>query len=151
MMTQSVLLELIVRMVHFLGILGLVGALVTQNFMLKSKLPSDQLKRLAMVDSLYGGSALVVLVAGLSLWLFVGKPTAFYSANPVFMLKLTLFVCVALISLYPTFFLLRNRKQQGGELTIPRSIVRIKRLELLAVAVMPILAVFMARGVGLGG
>ena len=141
--------ESLVRYAHFLGILILASTLVVENVLLKPNTNTDVFKMLTRVDGLYGLGAIITLLAGLALWLWVGKPKAFYTQNPLFHIKLTLFGVIALLSLIPTVFFIRNRNVPGDEIVVPHRIIRIKRIELVMLSVMPLLAVFMARGFGL--
>ncbi|HPF36446.1 MAG TPA: DUF2214 family protein [Candidatus Krumholzibacteria bacterium] len=141
--------ELFVRMLHFVGILILTGALAVQNACLRPSLKPEELRRLARVDALYGASALLVLGAGLAMWLAVGKPKEFYSGNPLFHIKLTLFVVIFLLSLAPTMFFLKHRGAVGKAVAVPARIRVIKRVELALLVFLPLLAVLVARGVGL--
>lgn len=141
--------EGLVRYLHFLGIILLAAMLLTENVLLSDKLQKKLIRRLAIIDAIYGLSALLTLGAGLSLWLFVGKPSEFYSTNIVFHAKLTLFAFVALLSLIPTVFFLKNRTNDAAEIDVPKHIIVIKRIEIGVLFVIPFLAVLMARGVGL--
>lgn len=141
--------ELLVRMLHFLGIVGLTAALAVQNALLRPALTPRELRRLAAVDALYGLSALLVFGAGHALWFFVGKPKDFYTGNPVFHVKLTIFVVIFLLSLVSTVFLLRNRRTASETVAVPARVRALKRTELGLLLAMPVLGVLIARGVGL--
>jgi putative membrane protein len=59
---------------------------------------------------------------------------------------------VGLLSIYPTIFFIRNRKGNQGELVaVPSAIFWMLRLELLLLAIIPLLAGLMAHGVGFFG
>ena len=141
--------EVLVRYMHFIGIIVLSSALVSQHLLLSSDNSVNKLKRLAIVDALVGLGATIVLAAGLLLLFAVGKPSEFYLKNWVFHLKATLFILIALLSIYPTIFFARNRKKNSLEFAIPKSIIMIVRLELTLLLFIPLCAVFMARGYGL--
>ena len=141
--------EALVRYVHFLGIISLSAALVAEYILLQIDVDPKKFNRLAIVDAWFGISALAVLTAGLLLWFVVGKPAQFYSANWVFHLKLTVFGLIALLSIYPTVFFIRNRNKSINEVAIPQSLVTTIRLELILLIAIPLLAVFMAHGFGL--
>ena len=98
-----------------------------------------------MTDLVYGISAVIALVSGLGLWLWVGKPAEFYSVNWIFHVKLTLFILVFLLSLYPTRFFITHRKTEET-VSIPKSIIMVIRMELLLVFIIPFFAVLMANG-----
>ncbi|KJY88671.1 DUF2214 family protein [Pseudoalteromonas piscicida] len=141
--------EIVVRYIHFIGILFLASTLAIENVLLSKSMSSQSIKRLAVVDGLYGVSALVTLGAGLTLWFAVGKPSEFYTKNPVFHAKVGLFLLIALLSIIPTVFLLKHRKTTAANLSVPQRIIVIKRLEMLLLLVLPLLAALMARGYGL--
>lgn len=142
--------EILLRAIHFSAIFVLVACLVGEYLLMREEMSGAELRRLGRLDLIYGLAAVVVLLAGLGLWLGgVGKAAAFYSANPVFHAKLGLFVFVALISLHPTIFLLRHRSGQGESIRVPASVRRVLRLELALLLPLPFLATAMARGLGL--
>lgn len=140
--------ELIVRYFHFMGIILLASMLVTQNVLIQKEIENKVLKRLLLVDGLYGLGAMITLVFGLLLWLAVGKPAGFYSGNPVFWCKLGIFIIVGLMSIYPTVFLMKNRNNQAAIIFLPPKVLMTKRLELVFLIVLPFLAVLMSRGIG---
>jgi len=137
------------RYLHLIAIVILAGALVIENMAIARKITGEDARNLAKIDAVYGLSALLVLLFGLTLWLWVGKPVEFYSSNVLFQAKLGIFVVIALLSIYPAVFFIRHRNTDVDELSVPPSLVRLLRLELALLVVMPLLAVLMARGVGL--
>lgn len=140
---------IIVKYLHVLGFMVLFACLVAEHLAIKPSMPRAELRRLAIVDGIYGGSAVLVLVTGFLLWLSVGKPAAFYSSNPILHIKITLFVLVGLISIYPTVFFLKNRNTELASVDIPKAILMCVRAELALMLVIPLLAVLMAQGIGL--
>ena len=140
--------ELFIRYAHFIGIILLASMLVTENILLSRQLEGATLKTLARIDGLYGLGAVITLVAGLALWVWVGKPKEFYSANPLFHAKVGLFVLIAVMSIVPTFFFARNRNRINEVVAVPSGVMLIKRLELVLLLILPLLAVLMARGIG---
>lgn len=142
------MMDLIVRYIHFTGIIILVSMIIAENILLKPKLSREELNKLVIIDGIYGVSALITLVAGLFLWFSASKPAAFYSENPIFQVKLGLFVFVGLLSLAPTIFLLKNRKTQVNEIVVPIHLLLIAKIEVLILFVLPLLAVLMAQGYG---
>lgn len=140
----------LVRYIHLLGVIVLFSLLVVEHVKLKTNLTPEQLKRLVIVDLCYGISAIIVLLAGISLWVGVGKPAEFYTGNPIFHAKFGLFLLLALLSVYPTIKLLKLRRSEAAVIEIPRSLVFFVRVELLLFIAIPLLAVLMAQGIGLG-
>jgi len=143
--------ELILRYFHFISIFVIVGTLVAEHLLLKKEMTRLELGRVARIDGVYGIAALTLLGAGLTLWLGeFGKPAIFYTKNWIFHTKLTLFVLIGLLSIYPTVFFLKKRKGNQQELiTIPNSIFWMVRMELLLLFIIPILAGLMGKGIGL--
>ncbi len=142
-------MDVLVRYVHLFAVLVLAGSLIIENMAVARQISREDLRNLLKVDATYGISAGVVLACGLGLWLAGAKPAEFYTGNPVFHAKLTLFVLVALLSIYPTVFLLRQRKSADETIAVPASVIRVLRAELILLAVIPVLAFLMARGIGL--
>jgi putative membrane protein len=145
--------ELFLRYLHFISIFAIVGALTAEHVLLKKTMTRAEIGKLARIDAVYGIAALVLLGAGLLLWLgSFGKPAGVYTKNWVFHAKLTLFAAIGLMSVYPTVFFLKNRKGEASEsVTIPSSVFWLLRLEILLLFAIPLLAGLMARGVGFMG
>lgn len=146
-------IELVLRYLHFVSIVIIAGTLASEYVLLKKFLTRPEINRLARIDALYGVAALLLVGAGLTLWLGgFGKPTVFYSNNWIFLTKLSLFIIIGLLSLYPTVFFLKNRKGNPDEtVMIPSAIFWILRIEILLLLIIPVLAGLMARGIGYFG
>lgn len=142
-------MDVLIRYLHLFAVIVLAGTLIIENIAISKEISREDLRNLLKVDAVYGLSAGLVAILGISLWLWVGKPSSFYSSNPVFHAKLTLFVLVALLSIYPTVFFLRQRKNQVEPILVPAGVIRVLRIELVLLAFIPVLAYLMARGVGL--
>jgi len=142
-------LEIFIKYVHFICIFAIVSSIVAEHLLLKEKMTRQEIKRVAILDSVYGISAITLLAAGMSLWFWVGKPAEYYSQNWIFHLKIGLFVVVGLLSIYPTVFFIKNRKGEPTEVVeIPKMIKMMIRLELLILFIIPFLATMMAKGIG---
>tara|TARA_B100001964_G_C13884825_1_gene444572 strand:- start:203 stop:634 length:432 start_codon:yes stop_codon:yes gene_type:complete len=137
---------IIVRYLHFLGIILLTSTLVLENFLFSNNLKNNIIKKLLLIDGLYGLSAILTFITGFILWFYVGKPSEFYTTNPIFHIKLTLFMVVVVLSIFPTVFLFRNRKSTS-EVIVPKYIRLIKRHELMFLIMIPLVAVLMAYGI----
>lgn len=140
--------EVIVRYFHFIGIIVLASMLVTQNVLIAKSISKETLTKLTRVDAFYGLGAMLTLACGLLLWFTVGKSASFYNSNPIMHTKATLFIVVGVLSIFPTVFFNRNRRNETPKIEIPNNILVIKRLELVGLLIIPLLAVLMARGVG---
>lgn len=144
-------LEIILRYLHFISIFAIVGALVSEHLLLRNTMTRGELDRLSRIDAVYGIAAITLVGAGLTLWLgSIGKPEEFYSKNWIFQIKISLFIVIGLLSIYPTIFFIKNRKGAPDEtVQIPKSIFWMLRLEVLLMFIIPILAGLMSKGVGL--
>ncbi len=146
-------LEILFKYIHFIAIFAIVASLTAEHLLLKPQLTRRELHRISVLDGIYGISAIVLLGAGLTLWLGgVGKPSVVYSKNWIFHLKISLFVIVGLLSIYPTIFFLKQRKGNPEELvTVPVMVKMMLRMEVLILFIIPLLASLMAKGVGYFG
>ncbi|HEY0666530.1 MAG TPA: DUF2214 family protein [Sphingobacteriaceae bacterium] len=143
-------LEIFLRYIHFISIFIIVGTLVSEHLLLKRELTRKEIGRLSRIDAVYGIAALTLLTAGLTLWLGgIGKPAVYYTHNWIFHIKITLFILIGLLSIYPTMFFIKNRKGDlEQKVQIPGFIFWALRLELLLLLIIPLLAGLMAKGVG---
>ena len=112
-------------------------------------------KRVLLADNLWGIAALVLLVTG-GMRAFGGfeKGTDYYLHQPLFHLKMTLFVLLLLIELAPMITLVKWRiaLARGKVIDTGRAklYARISHVEALLLVLMVIAATGMARGVTFG-
>ena len=137
------------RLLHFAAIFSLAGAVVIENMAIKPHISGEDARNLAKVDAVAGVSAVLVLIMGLSLWLWVGKPAAFYSANPVFQLKLGLFVLMLVLAIPTAMFFRRHRNSDAATIEVPRALRLAFKFQIVLLVIIPLLALLMARGIGL--
>lgn len=142
---------IIIPYLHYLGIMAIMGALITEHLLLKPGLTRENIKTLVAIDLLYGISVLVVLTTGLLRWFEYGKGSDYYLSNPFFHSKLTLFVVMGILSVFPTIKFLKWKKQvRKGEIPVTdektiKKLLMFIRVELLIVALIPLLGVMVAR------
>ncbi|MGD8978204.1 MAG: DUF2214 family protein [Gammaproteobacteria bacterium] len=143
-----------VAYIHFLGMMMLMAALVTEHVLLGGTLELRRARQLATTDLIYIAAAAAVLLTGILRMFYYGKGAAFYFGNPLFHLKLTLFFVAALLSVYPSVQIAGWRaglKTGKAPQLQPRrsSVMRwLIRLELLAIVLIPLTAALMGRGFG---
>ncbi|HEY0742410.1 MAG TPA: DUF2214 family protein [Chryseosolibacter sp.] len=144
-------IELLLRYLHFISIFGIVGTLVSEHMLIKPTMTRAEITKVSRIDAVYGLAALTLLVVGLTLWLGgFGKPSEWYTKNWIFHTKLTCFIFIGLLSIYPTRFFLKNRKGDANEMVaIPKKLIMMIRLQLVLLLIIPLLAGLMSRGVGL--
>ena len=143
------LLYTIFRTLHFLAILALAIALLIENIAIKPSISAEDARNLAKVDAMYTVSIVLAFLFGLTLWLWVGKPSAFYSANTLYWSKIGIFSLLAILSLLPKRFFRKYRNASEEEITVPKIVTLMLRAQLSLLATIPLLAFLVARGIGL--
>ena len=143
---------ILIPYLHYIGIMALMGSLISEHLILKPSIKKDQIKSLATVDLIYGLSVILVLATGLLRWFVYGKGYDFYMSTPLFHIKLTLFIVLGILSVFPTIKILKWKKQikRGEEPEITekgvKKLLMYIRIELLIITIIPLLAVLIARG-----
>lgn len=145
-------LDAILAYLHFAALFAMIAFLARESLLLGAGSGALDLERLARTDAGYGALAVAVLATGALRAVFGLKGWAFYAGNPAFHLKIGLFVLAGLVSIVPTLAFLRWRKARRAD---PRWQVpeaewtRARRcllVELHLIALIPLAAVVMARG-----
>src|SRR5215510_3706895 len=96
------LAHVITAYLHFLSMMTLMATLVAKHVTLQPQMTRLHIQQLARTDLFYGIAAGVVFLTGLLRFAYFGKKIYFYLGNPLFYLKVGLFLLVALISIAPT-------------------------------------------------
>ncbi|MEJ8849407.1 DUF2214 family protein [Variovorax rhizosphaerae] len=147
-------LEAILAYLHLLAILTMVVFIASEAALCRIEwLNPAVVERLARVDMIYGIAAVLVLLTGvLRTWLGV-KGTSWYWTNPLLHIKLTLFIIVGILSAFPTITYIRWRKtlRATGALPAEAEVRKTRKLVMIQahlIALIPLFAVFLARGFG---
>ena len=146
----------LVAYIHYLGIILCFGALLFERLMLKVDLNRNETISMIIADIVYGIAGVAILVTGILRVKYFGQGGDFYTSNPVFWIKVGLYVFVGLLSLYPTttYILWAIPLSKNKLPEISTNLVDRFRLiitaELIGFATIPFFATLMARGVGLG-
>lgn len=149
-------LDAVLAYAHFLSIIATVSTVIVETALCRPGLTLPWAQRLGRVDLLYLVTAAFALSTGLLRVFFGVKGSAFYFNNPVFWIKISLFIAVGLISIVPTLRFIRWTKtlqaDQGSSIAEHEvtGTSRILYLELVLLALIPLLASLMARGFGYG-
>lgn len=139
---------------HLLAILTMVVFLSSEAALCRMEwLNAQVVQRLGKVDMVYGIAAGAVLLTGIARTWWGVKGTAWYWTNPLLHTKLTLFIVIGLISIKPTLMFSRWRKQLKATATLPseaqvRLARRLVMVQAHLLALIPLAAVFLARGFG---
>ena len=137
------------RFLHFVAIFGVAAAVIIENIAVKPSISKEDASNLAKINLIDNVSLLLTLMAGYTLWFWVGKPSEFYTENPFFLAKLITFSTILIFGTFPFNFFRRNKKSIQESVMVPPTTIFCVRLRgaLLIVAVM--LAFLTARGIGL--
>ena len=143
--------SIIVAYLHYLSFMLAFAALTLEAFILKMELSVQDAWKIVIADAVYGISAVSILATGALRVLYFGKGTEFYLNNPFFYVKVSIFLVVGLLSLYPTICFIQwikdlqqNQLPQLEEKKTNRLLWLI-RTELVGFTLIPLMAATMAR------
>ncbi len=144
-----------VAYVHYLSFMVCFGALILERKLLRVAPSRQEAISIVLTDIFYGLAALALLVSGILRVLYFGKDTSFYTENPLFWVKVGIFLGVGTLSLYPTITFIRwaipLTKGQLPQVS-PPLVTRlgwIINIEIIGFALIPLFATLMSRGIGL--
>lgn len=149
--------DALIAYLHFAAIFTLLWFFAKQWTLFKAGPERLDARRLALSDMGIGVSAAAVFATGLTRALAGIKPWVFYAHNPVFFAKVGIFVLIALISIVPTRTFLRWRRAAAADPVFRPDAAEWRRmrvilmLELHLLALLPLLAALMSRGIGWRG
>lgn len=144
-----VAIDALLASVHHLLVFPLVAVLVAEWVLASGAPDAGRLKQLGRLDSLYGLLSMSVVAAGFARAIYGAKGWSYYAHNEMFWAKISLFVVVGLLSVVPTVRLVRWRKQ--GVLPDAAAMRGLRQWmlgEVAVIALIPVVAVLMARGIG---
>jgi putative membrane protein len=143
--------ESLFRTLHLLGVMGTAAGVLIVVFGASQRISKDDAAGIFKVYIMTGIAILITLAAGTSLWLYVGKPAAFFNGNPVFHAKLGLFSILLTVLIYPARYFASLASTPGDtseRISIPPAVRRLQTTAIPLLLVMPVLAYLMARGIG---
>ena len=148
--------DILLELVHHVAVFALVGVVAAEYVLLtRTELEGRRLRTLSVLDGAYGGLAGLILLAGAARVVWGDAGWAFYVLNWTFWVKMALFALVAILSIRPTLAILRWRR---AAVAVPGYVVPAAEVGAVrgffhasfgALALIPIFAALMARGVGL--
>jgi putative membrane protein len=146
--------DAVLAYLHFGAIFVLIWFLAKEWTLLRAGAAGVDVERIARADAGFGIAAGAVLVTGALRAVFGIKGWTFYAHDPAFHVKVGLFVLVGLISIAPTLRFLhwRRARRQDPAFRVPDAewtrVRRVVMVELHLIALIPLAAVIMARGLG---
>src|SRR5450631_4337582 len=97
----------LIAYLHYVAMISIAVILVVEYLGCVPGITDSRIRTLARIDLLYMGAAMLALGSGAARVVWYAKGAAFYLHNPVFYIKLALFVAVGLMSIPPTLQYLR--------------------------------------------
>ena len=137
---------------HLLAVLTLVVFLSSQAALCRAEwMNAAVVRRLARLDLIYGIAALALLLTGLARLYWGTKGVSWYVSQPLFHVKVTLFVLVALLSIKPSLTFRRWLRGLAAGQALPdaQDVASTRRwimVQAHLVPVIAVIAVFWARG-----
>ncbi|MET1116174.1 MAG: DUF2214 family protein [Comamonas sp.] len=145
-------LEALLAALHLLAVLTLVVFLSSQAALCRAEwMNAAVVRRLARLDVIYLFAAVALLLTGLARMYWGTKGMAWYVSQPLFHVKMTLFVLVALLSIKPSLTFRRWARGLAAGQALPDaqevgSTRRWIMVQAHLVPVIAVVAVFWARG-----
>ena len=102
LLTGEIAKSALVAYVHYLVIILCFGSLLFERLTLKVGRDRNQTISMIIADLVYGLAGVAILVTGILRVKYCGQGGDFYTGNPVFWIKVSLYILVGLLSLYPT-------------------------------------------------
>jgi len=128
-------MEPLIAYLHYLAIILIAGFLVAEMVVCRPSLEAEQVRLLPRLDVVFFAAALLALATGLLRLFVYAKGVGFYLPNPLTM----------------SFIRWRRRLAESGELPPTPEIAtarRVLHVEVALLALIPLMAVLMARGIG---
>ncbi len=141
--------------VHHIAAFALVAILFVEMALCKPGMTPQQVRTLTRYDAMYGFFAAVLLVVGTMRVFWGVKGAQFYTHNPAFHAKVGLFILIGLLSVAPTLTYFRWRKSLKANALFTPSDEEVKatrrfiHIQAGLIVLLPLLAVLMARGIGM--
>jgi putative membrane protein len=146
-------LRWLIASIHLLALGIGLGAIFARARGLQTARREPRLRTIFLADNLWALSGILFLTTGL--WRAFGgleKGATYYLNHPLFHAKLTLFVIVLLLEIWPMVTLLRWRrtKRRGERVNIAaaKNMARVSYVEAAMTIVIVFLATAIARGIG---
>ena len=140
---------------HYLGIILCFGSLLFEKIILKIDLNRKEVISMIIADVVYGIAGLTILITGILRVKYFGQGGDFYTSNPIFWIKVSLYILVGLLSLYPTttYILWAIPLSKNKLPVLSKNLVQRFQLiitaELIGFSIIPFFATLMSRGIGL--
>lgn len=145
-------LEALLAALHLVAILTFVVFLSSQAALCRIEwLNAAVVERLARLDIIYGVAGVLMIGSGLARVLWGIKGVSWYLSQPLFHIKITIVVVMAILSIWPSIVFRRWRRNLRATGAMPEAleVKKVRRLVMVqshALPVVAVIAVFWARG-----
>lgn len=145
-------LEAFLAAFHLVAILTFVVFLSSQAALCRIEwMNAAVVERLARLDVIYGVAAVLMIGSGLARLIWGIKGASWYLSQPMFHIKITIVVVMALLSIWPSIMFRRWRRNLRATGAMPEAleVKKVRRLVMIQSHVLPVvavIAVFWARG-----
>jgi putative membrane protein len=142
---------------HHLAAFAIMGTLVAEHVLATPTLTARDVRRLQRIDLAYGIAALALIAIGFARVFYFEKGASYYFHDGWFIVKLSLFLVVGLVSIYPTVVFLSWRRAMRGDAPLALDAIQVRRVqlclrvELAGITGILLAAALMARGYGYFG
>ena len=145
-------LEAVLAALHLVAILTFVVFLSSQAALCRTEwMNAAVVERLARLDVIYGVAAVLMIASGLARLFWGIKGLSWYVSQPLFHIKITIVVAMAVLSIWPSIMFRRWLRHLRGTGAMPDAleVKKVRRLVMIQSHVLPVvavIAVFWARG-----
>ncbi|MBX9833488.1 MAG: DUF2214 family protein [Burkholderiaceae bacterium] len=145
-------LEALLAALHLVAILTFVVFLSSQAALCRIEwMNAAVVERLARLDVIYGVAAMLMIGSGLARLIWGIKGASWYLSQPMFHIKITIVVVMAILSIWPSIMFRRWRRslRATGALPGELEVKKVRRLVMIQSHTLPVvavIAVFWARG-----
>jgi len=144
--------DFILAAIHHVLVFSLFAILVMEIVYAKPGIDAATLKRVGMIDGMYGVVSTLVLVVGFARAIWGLKGWDYYEGNILFWVKIAMFVTVGLLSVPPTIaFLKWNKRVRANPADLPsdaevKSMRKFLHMETAVIILIPVVAAALAHG-----
>jgi putative membrane protein len=127
----------VIKTIHYLCFIALLYSSAMKNWLLfQSSASLSQVARVRRFDKLSGAAAGIIFLTGLAMLFWLAKPTQYYIAQPLFALKISIFVLASSLIVLTKFAFKRAIKAAASLWQVPRLVKIILMLDLIGLLVM---------------
>ena len=145
-------LEALLAALHLVAILTFVVFVSSQAALCRIEwMNAAVVERLARLDVIYGVAATLMIASGIARLIWGIKGASWYLSQPMFHIKITIVVVMAILSIWPSIMFRRWRRnlRATGALPGELEVKKVRRLVMIQSHTLPVvavIAVFWARG-----